>query len=147
MHAVLAAAFVAVTIPADLVAQGWIVPRECATPRCPPGAPCAVPPCPPWGASNIVRTASHVRADLQNRVLRYEVEETFVNRGEEKRVVVRFQTVAEREGDAVRIDYFRGSRAEGGVGPQPVVRRQEEGDGRRGPEGRLTFTLTYPTSE
>lgn len=30
--------------------------------------------------------------------------------GEEKKVVVRFQTVAEREGDALRIDYFRGIR-------------------------------------
>ena len=33
-----------------------------------------------------------------------------INPGEEKRVVVRFQMVAEREGDALRVDYFRGAR-------------------------------------
>jgi Ca-activated chloride channel family protein len=32
-----------------------------------------------------------------------------LNPGEEKRVVVRFQSVAPREGDALRIDYFRGA--------------------------------------
>ena len=32
-----------------------------------------------------------------------------INPGEEKRVVVRFTQVAEREGDAVRVDYFRGN--------------------------------------
>src|SRR5512132_2877592 len=31
--------------------------------------------------------------------------------GEEKKVVVRFQTVAPREGDALRVDYFRGMRS------------------------------------
>jgi Ca-activated chloride channel homolog len=31
-----------------------------------------------------------------------------LNPGEEKRIVVRFQSVAPREGDALRIDYFRG---------------------------------------
>src|SRR5687768_5252798 len=30
--------------------------------------------------------------------------------GEHKKVVVRFQTVAQREGDALRVDYFRGVR-------------------------------------
>ena len=29
--------------------------------------------------------------------------------GEEKKVIVRFQMVAEREGDALRVDYFQGS--------------------------------------
>ena len=51
--------------------------------------------------------------------------------GEEKKVVVRFQSVAEREGDALRMDYFRGSR------PSP-----EMGDGHA--EGRTSFTLKYP---
>ena len=51
--------------------------------------------------------------------------------GEEKKVVVRFQSVAEREGDALRMDYFRGSR------PGPEVRMAE-------PEGRTSFTLKYP---
>src|SRR5215212_6819863 len=32
-----------------------------------------------------------------------------LNPGEEKRVVVRYETVARREGEALRIDYFRGS--------------------------------------
>ena len=53
--------------------------------------------------------------------------------GEEKKVVVRFQSVAEREGDALRMDYFRGSR-----GPDIPERRGME------PEGRMSFTLRYP---
>ena len=36
--------------------------------------------------------------------------------GEEKRIVVRFQSVAPREGDALRVDYFRGA----GRGPSTV---------------------------
>ena len=51
--------------------------------------------------------------------------------GEEKKVVVRFQSVAEREGDALRMDYFRGSR------PGPEMRPD-------GSEGRMSFTLRYP---
>src|SRR5712671_186388 len=52
--------------------------------------------------------------------------------GEQKRVVVRFQTVAPREGDALRVDYFRGMRTTRlGAGQQP--------------EGRTSFVLTYPT--
>ncbi len=51
--------------------------------------------------------------------------------GEQKKVVVRFQTVAQREGDALRIDYFRGVRTS-----------QREGNQR--PEGRMSFVLTYP---
>ncbi len=51
--------------------------------------------------------------------------------GEEKKVVVRFQSVAEREGDALRMDYFRGSR------PGPEMRRSD-------PEGQASFTLKYP---
>ena len=50
--------------------------------------------------------------------------------GEVKKVVVRFQTVAEREGDALRIDYFRGLRTNQVAG--------------RYPEGRVSFVLTYP---
>src|SRR5437762_2572257 len=51
--------------------------------------------------------------------------------GEEKKVVVRFQTVANREGDALRIDYFRG------------LRTNQFGSGQQ-PEGRVSFLLTYP---
>jgi Ca-activated chloride channel family protein len=57
--------------------------------------------------------------------------------GEEKKVVVRFQSVAEREGDALRIDYFRGTR------PAPVVR---DGNGDGSWEGKTSFTLTYPAN-
>ncbi|MDP9176452.1 MAG: VIT and VWA domain-containing protein [Gemmatimonadota bacterium] len=52
--------------------------------------------------------------------------------GEQKKVVVRFQSVAEREGDALRMDYFRGTK------PGPEVRQSN-------PEARLAFTLTYPS--
>jgi Ca-activated chloride channel family protein len=56
-----------------------------------------------------------------------------INPGEEKRVVVRFQMVAEREGDALRVDYFRGARA-----PTSTVERTT-------PDGaRTSFALSYP---
>ncbi|MEP7066002.1 MAG: VIT domain-containing protein [Gemmatimonadota bacterium] len=61
--------------PAALLAQGWIIPR-------PPISPpicrevCIVPP-----VAALERTASNVRATLADHVLRYEVEETFRNRG------------------------------------------------------------------
>jgi Ca-activated chloride channel family protein len=51
--------------------------------------------------------------------------------GEEKKVVVRFQTVAQREGDALRVDYFRGMRA-------------NQWGTNQMPEGRTSFVLTYP---
>jgi Ca-activated chloride channel family protein len=155
---------------------------------------------------DVVRQSSDVRVDLVDRVLRYEITETFVNRGsrvgeadfmfplpkgaafqdlklsingemvagetmsadrarqiyeeivrrqrdpallewmgygllrarifpiapgEEKKVVVRFQTVAQREGDALRVDYFRGMRSN-----QREMNQE--------PEGRTSFVLTYP---
>src|SRR6185503_16959734 len=57
-----------------------------------------------------------------------------INPGEEKRVVVRFDAVAEREGDALRVDYFRGG------SPMPGVRQVANisGDG-----VRTSFVLTY----
>ena len=170
--------------PLHLFAQGWIIPRPCGVVPRPMDEriPNAVPirDCRP----SIVRTHSDVRVELADRVLRYDVEERFVNRGatvgeadylfplpnnaafqdlklsidgelvagetmsadtarriyetivrtqrdpalvewmghgllrarifplnpgEEKTVVVRFQSVAPREGDALRIDYFRGA--------------------------------------
>jgi Ca-activated chloride channel homolog len=54
-----------------------------------------------------------------------------ISPGEEKKVVVRFQSVAQREGDALRMDYFRGSK------PGPEMRPD-------GSEGRMSFTLKYP---
>ena len=164
-------------------AQGWIVPRPCGFGIVPVEGRPAVAPAVRDCRQNIVRTRSDVRVELADRVLRYEVEERFVNRGgmigeadylfplpanaafqdlklsingdlvsgetmnaaqargiyesivraqrdpalvewmghgllrarifpinpgEEKRIVVRFQSVASREGDALRIDYFRG---------------------------------------
>ena len=157
-------------------------------------------------SSDVVRQSSDVRVDLVDRVLRYEVTETFVNHGsrvgeadfmfplpkgaafqdlklsingemiagetmsadrarqiyeeivrrqrdpallewmgygllrarifpiapgEVKKVVVRFQTVAPREGDALRVDYFRGQRTNQ-IGMT------------RGSEGRARLVLTYP---
>jgi len=56
-----------------------------------------------------------------------------LNPGEEKRVVVRFQSVAPREGDALRVDYFRGA------GQPGVITRDS---------GATSFTLTYrPSAE
>jgi len=60
-----------------------------------------------------------------------------LNPGEEKRVVVRFQSVAQREGDAIRVDYFRG-------GATALVGRPELPDA--GDHGASSFTLTYPDS-
>ena len=155
---------------------------------------------------DVYRLSSDVRVDLVDRVLRYEITETFVNRGsrvgeadfmfplpkgaafqdlklsingemvsgetmsadrarqiyeeivrrqrdpallewmgygllrarifpiapgEQKKVVVRFQTVAPREGDALRIDYFRGMRTNQFAGDRQL-------------EGRTSFVLTYP---
>jgi Ca-activated chloride channel family protein len=51
--------------------------------------------------------------------------------GEVKKVVVRFQTVAQREGDALRVDYFRGMRSN-----QRGINQELE--------GRTSFVLTYP---
>src|SRR4051812_5063091 len=207
MRSILAALLVGV--PAVLSAQILDAPprpRPCLTPPpCREGRTCVIPAC-GITTPDVVRQSSDVRVDLVDRVLRYEVTETFVNRGgrigeadfmfplpkgaafqdlklsingemvsgetmsadrarqiyeeivrrqrdpallewmgygllrarifpiapgEEKKVVVRFQTVAEREGDALRIDYFRG------------YRRTDRETNQRS-EGRTSFTLTYP---
>ena len=202
--------------PAPLLAQGTILPRPCLPMR----------PCPPRPIGVVERTASHVRVTLQDRVLRYEVEERFVNRGgtiaeadyvfplpnnaafedlklsingelvsgetmdagrargiyeeivrrmrdpalvewmdhgmlrarifpinpgEEKRVVVRFQAVAPREGDALRIDYRRGTDPASRpmrIMPVDDVRSSDDTrDARRSDmDERETFTLTLPTT-
>jgi Ca-activated chloride channel family protein len=169
--------------PRAVRAQGWIIPRPCIIDVMPIRDARPTPPVRDCGA-NIARSRSDVRVELADRVLRYEVEERFINRGgtvgeadyifplpggaafqdlklsidgelvsgemmsaadarriyegivrarrdpalvewmghglvrarifplnpgEEKRVVIRFQSVAPREGDALRIDYFRGT--------------------------------------
>ena len=189
MRAALFAVMAVFSGPTASLAQGIIIPRPCPETR----------PCPVPGPGVIQRTSSQVRVELADRVLRYQVTETFRNRGgligeadyifpmpagaafealeleidgelvsgetmpadqarriyedivrrnrdpalveymgrgmlrtrifpiqpgEEKRVVVRFQSVAEREGSALRVDYLRGSgpRAEpfGIPRPHPV---------------------------
>ena len=182
-------------------------PFPCPTPPpCQRGRPCVMPAC-GITSPDVVRQSSDVRVDLVDRVLRYEVTETFVNHGsrvgeadfmfplpkgaafqdlklsingemiagetmsadrarqiyeeivrrqrdpallewmgygllrarifpiapgETKKVVVRFQTVAPREGDALRVDYFRGQRTN-----QVGTNRQSE--------GRARLVLTYPS--
>jgi Ca-activated chloride channel family protein len=174
--------------------------RPCGPP-CPPDGNCrASPDCRRPMAAQVVRTSSRVRADLDGRVVRYEVAETYTNRGgmvgeadyllplpkgaafedlalsingemvsgetmnsdrargvyeeivrklrdpalvewmghgllrtrifpiqpgEEKRVVVRFRAIAEREGDALRLDWL-GDRRAGDAG------------------GNSSFTFSYP---
>src|SRR6185312_6872457 len=125
---------------------------------------------------NITRTQSDVRVELVDRVLRYEVDERFVNRGgtvaeadylfplpngaafqdlklsidghlvagetmnadEERRIVIRFQSVAPREGDALRIDYFRGGSPVTGTLPTNATPIRDE--------SRSTFSLDYRPS-
>ena len=199
----LAVPFAITLFSRPVVGQGWIVPRPCGFGIMPvEGRPAVAPPVRDC-RQNIVRTRSDVRVELADRVLRYEVEERFVNRGgmvgeadylfplpanaafqdlklsingelvsgetmnagqarviyesivrarrdpalvewmghgllrarifpinpgEEKKIVVRFQSVASREGDALRIDYFRG----GAPGTTNV-----------GDDGSNSFTLSY----
>lgn len=197
-------------LASPLLAQGRLIPRPCPVPM--PGVPRGeplpnVPPpsrCAPIGGAQVVRTSSDVRVELVGRVLRYEIEERFLNRGgligeadylfplpkgaafqdlklsidgemvagetlgaeearriyeeivrrqrdpalvewigqgllrtrifpiqpgEERRIIVRLQAVAHREGDALRIDWVRGANT-----PDDASRnaRREAG-----------FTLTY----
>jgi Ca-activated chloride channel family protein len=184
-----------------LGAQGWIVPRPCGLGLQPIEG--RTPPIVRDCSAGIVRTRSEVRVELADHVLRYEVEERFVNRGatlgeadylfplptnaafqnlalsidgelvagetmnagqarniyesivrarrdpalvewmghgllharifplepgRERTVVVRFQSVAPREGDALRIDYFRGG--------APGTTNVRDG-------GDASFTLSY----
>jgi Ca-activated chloride channel family protein len=169
----------------------------------------------------VVRTRSDVKVELRDRVLRYEVEERFVNRGgligeadyvfplpkgaafrdfklsidgemvagetmnanearriyeeivrrqrdpalvewmghgllrtrifpiqpgEERRIVVRFESVAEREGDAVRVDYFAGSgmrdAGSGRDAGRGLERPGREGEASRFPLTASRFSLT-----
>jgi Ca-activated chloride channel family protein len=182
--------------PLTLPAQGRVIPRPCPQP---------VPRCVPVVASQVERLSSRVRVRLADRVLSYEIDEEFINRGgmigeadylfplpggaafqdlaleingemttgetmdavearriyeeivrqqkdpalvewmgqgllrtrifpiapgERKRVQVRYQMVAQREGDALRIDHFRGAGSPGRAG--------------RRPDESMRFTLLYP---
>ncbi|MGH7678224.1 MAG: VIT domain-containing protein [Gemmatimonadaceae bacterium] len=60
-----------------------------------------------------------------------------IQAGEERRIVVRFESVAEREGDALRVDYFRGSRyAPWAMGSERPAQSAE-------PRAQSNLTLTY----
>jgi Ca-activated chloride channel homolog len=194
------------TLVSGQIVDGPPRPWPCPVPPpCTRDRPCVMPAC-GIQSPDVVRQTSDVRVDLADRVLRYEITETFINRGsrigeadfmfplpkgaafqdlklsingemvagetmsadrarqiyeeivrrqrdpallewmgygllrarifpiapgEEKKVVVRFQTIAPREGDALRVDYFRGMRT------NERAMNQE-------PEGRTSFVLTYP---
>jgi Ca-activated chloride channel family protein len=60
--------------------------------------------------------------------------------GEEKKVVVRFQMVAEREGDALRVDYFQGKQSQQNW---LAFAGNRDDDSR----ARASFTLTYPSDQ
>lgn len=67
----------ALLAPAAVQAQGWIVPRCGPRPE-PGGDRMPVTRCAP---AQVVRTGSTVRAELRGRVVHYEIEERFENRG------------------------------------------------------------------
>jgi Ca-activated chloride channel homolog len=217
----------------NVAAQGMVVPRGpvCSMGHPTPGIDSAAAPCFRRLGSVIERTSSVVRADLADRVVRYEVTETFTNHGprleeadylfplpagaafqdlklsingemvagealsaaeargvyeeivrrqrdpalvewmgagllrarifpiasgEEKKVVVRFQTVAQREGDALRIDYAgAGEPSRVGVvawAPRPINAHGGSGDVSRGdpdptPAGWSGFVLSYSADD
>ncbi len=213
----LAVALVFPMFTPSVQAQGFLLPNcgtdgACAVVPCLVDGPCRRPPT--WNAA-ISRSASHVSVTLDNGVLHYEVDETFINRGgrigeadyifplpknaaftdlklsingemvggetmdaqrarstyeeivrrlrdpalvewmgygmlrtrifpilpgEEKRVVVRFDQVAEREGDALRIDYARGT----APALAQLARNTSSTDGPA--RSNFSFTLAYPAS-
>ena len=65
----------ALTLPTPVLAQGIMIPR-CPVPR----ADGPVIECLPMRAA-VARTRSDVKVELRDGVLRYEVEERFINRG------------------------------------------------------------------
>lgn len=67
----------AALLSTTLSAQGWVIPRPCVR-ICPAHGPCQ--PCRPSGPT-VTRQSSDVRVELDDRVLRYEIVETFINRG------------------------------------------------------------------
>ncbi|MEP6835148.1 MAG: VIT domain-containing protein, partial [Gemmatimonas sp.] len=75
---------VASLTPTHLAAQGRIIERLCPPPPvCPRNANCSLPiiRCGDRGPSRVERTSTKVHVILADRVLRYEVIETFQNRG------------------------------------------------------------------
>lgn len=72
--------------------------------------------------------------------------------GERKEVLVRYDAIPEREGDALRVDYFRGGQSgRGSPVPRPVVRGvrldpERDGGSESATGERETFRLRYPGS-
>ena len=66
--------------------------------------------------------------------------------GERKQVVVRFDVVAERQGDALRIDYVRGTEPAGPTPRQMPVRGNGDDGEVRSQRTVSTFRLRYPAS-
>ena len=64
-----ASVLVILTSPTISGAQGMVIPR------CVPNSPCG------WNGPGVTRISSDIKADLANRVIRYEVTETFKNLG------------------------------------------------------------------
>ena len=70
--------------------------------------------------------------------------------GERKQVVVRFDVVAERQGDALRIDYFRGTESRsqlGGMMPMPERRGGGDESESRSRAAASTFRLRYAAGD
>ena len=65
--------------------------------------------------------------------------------GEVKKVVVRFQMVAEREGDALRVDYFRGKALSPRVHPGRGMGGGDDMHHDPAPAARGSFLLIYPS--
>src|SRR5437016_4693871 len=84
-HLAVALTILAAPVLRPVAAQGWIVPRPCilpvGAPSCRDGVCRPMPPrsCPV--GSTIERTSSLARAELVGRVVRWEIDETFINRG------------------------------------------------------------------
>ena len=55
------------------------LPRSCAP--CPPRAQCGVAPCPQPEQQGAQRISSHVKATMDGRIIRYEIDERYINRG------------------------------------------------------------------
>lgn len=219
----------ALLVPAAAHGQGWVVPRCRPIPMPqtePRPMPERRPPIMDCGPAQVVRTGSEVKAELRGRVIHFEIEERFVNRGstigeadyyfplprsaafqdlklsidgemvagetmsaeqarsvyeaivrqqrdpalvewmghgllrlrifpfaggEERKVVVRLQAVAEREGDAIRVDYARGARLGGTFAPPPRImpaggEREPSRPDVRDRQAAVRFTLTYPAN-
>lgn len=80
MRRAMLASLVCLAAAQPAIAQGWIIPRPCMLNVEPMPDVRPLPPVRTCGAT-IARSSSDVRVELADRVLRYEVEERFVNRG------------------------------------------------------------------